>query len=112
MAARRKDGRRRTDADTEATTLVADGTRQADEQVEEAASAFAVRKVLKEMKGVRDRDVLFRFYLNDEDKESICRDLQLTELLFNQVLFRARNRFRELLTLKGHAKRDLLSVVL
>ena len=44
----------------------------------------------------RDREILFRFYLAEDDKERICRDLGLTAVHFNRVLFRARERFREL----------------
>jgi RNA polymerase sigma-70 factor (ECF subfamily) len=58
--------------------------------------AQAVRKVLAEMASERDRQILFRYYLAEEDKERICADLGLTSLHFNRVLFRARERFREL----------------
>lgn len=59
--------------------------------------ANAIRKVLEEMPNVRDRLLLVRFYLNDENKADICRDLNLTEEHFNRVIFRARERFRVLL---------------
>lgn len=58
--------------------------------------AAMVRAVLAELESDRDRDILFRFYLADDDKERICRDLGLTAVHFNRVLFRARARFREL----------------
>ena len=48
------------------------------------------------MKSARDRQVLFRFYIAEENKEDICSDLGLSSLHFNRVLFRARERFREL----------------
>jgi len=56
----------------------------------------AIRQVLQEMSLARDREVLRRFYLEEEDKESICADLDLSSLQFNRVVFRARERFREL----------------
>ncbi len=40
------------------------------------------------MKSVRDRTLLVRYYLKDEDKKDICRELGLTELSFNVILFR------------------------
>ena len=55
-----------------------------------------VRAVLAELDSDRDREILFRFYLADDDKEHICRDLGLTAVHFNRVLFRARERFRAL----------------
>ena len=58
--------------------------------------AAMVRAVLAELDSDRDREILFRFYLADDDKERICRDLGLTAVHFNRVLFRARERFREL----------------
>ena len=55
-----------------------------------------VRAVLAELESERDRQILFRFYIAEDDKESICRDLELTPLHFNRVLFRARERYRTL----------------
>jgi RNA polymerase sigma-70 factor (ECF subfamily) len=54
------------------------------------------RQVLKEMTNERDIEVLFRFYIVEEEKELICADLGLTSLHFNLVLHRARQRYREL----------------
>jgi RNA polymerase sigma-70 factor, ECF subfamily len=70
--------------------------------------ATAVRRMLDEMPVARDREVLIRFYLDDEDRETICRDLVLSEEHFNRVVFRARNRFRELIEHRGFRKVDLL----
>jgi RNA polymerase sigma-70 factor, ECF subfamily len=72
--------------------------------------AEAARRLLDEMPVARDRDLLMRFYLHDEDKEQICRELHLSEEHFNRVIFRARNRFRELLEQRGYWKADLLSI--
>jgi RNA polymerase sigma-70 factor (ECF subfamily) len=55
-----------------------------------------IRQVLKEMTNQRDIEVLFRFYLAEEEKEKICADLGLTSAQFNLVLHRARERYREL----------------
>jgi len=61
------------------------------------ARAKAIRKVLEELPNVRDRQLLVRFYLNDEDQAVICSDLNLTREHFNRVIYRARERFRVLL---------------
>jgi RNA polymerase sigma-70 factor (ECF subfamily) len=55
-----------------------------------------VRQVLADLKNDRDREILSRYYIADQDKDVICRDLQLSDLHFNRVLFRARQRYREL----------------
>jgi RNA polymerase sigma-70 factor, ECF subfamily len=73
--------------------------------------ASAARRMLEEMPVARDREVLVRFYLDDEDREAICRELGLSEEHFNRVIFRARNRFRELLERRGFWKTDLLTLV-
>ncbi len=58
--------------------------------------AAAVRHVLAELKNDRDREILSRYYIAGEDKEAICHDLGLSDLHFNRVLFRARQRYKEL----------------
>jgi RNA polymerase sigma-70 factor, ECF subfamily len=58
--------------------------------------AALVRRVLAELKNDRDREILSRYYIADQDKEVICRDLDLSDLHFNRVLFRARQRYKEL----------------
>lgn len=62
-----------------------------------------VRRLLEELGSDRDRQVLFRFYIAEEDKESIRSDLGLTAPEFNLVLFRARRRYRDLF--ERHAQR-------
>lgn len=58
--------------------------------------AQAVRHLLGELSTPRDRQILFRFYVAEENKEDICADLGLSSLHFNRVLYRARERFRDL----------------
>ena len=73
--------------------------------------ARAVRQVLEEMPTLRDRQLLVRYYLKDEEVADICGDLGLTEVYFHKVLHRARSRFKVLLC-KRYAKSDLLCFVL
>jgi RNA polymerase sigma-70 factor (ECF subfamily) len=79
--------------------------------VQTQTRAKAIRKVLEEMPNVRDRQLLVRFYLNDEDKAVICHDLNLTDEHFNRVIFRARERFRVLLD-KRFARPDLFCLAI
>jgi RNA polymerase sigma-70 factor (ECF subfamily) len=46
----------------------------------------------------RDREILRRFYLADEDKVTICVALKLSAPHFDRVLYRAKRRMRELIT--------------
>jgi RNA polymerase sigma-70 factor (ECF subfamily) len=68
--------------------------------------ARLVKQVLQEVRLVRDRELLVRFYLQDESKEDLCRAFGLTELHFNRVIHRARDRFRELLERHGLSRDD------
>lgn len=58
--------------------------------------AALVRRVLEELGSERDRQVLLRFYIAEEDKERIRSDLGLSGPELNMVLFRARRRYRDL----------------
>ncbi len=44
----------------------------------------------------RDREVLIRFYLKEQDADGICRDLDLTATQFRLIKSRAKTRFVEL----------------
>jgi RNA polymerase sigma-70 factor (ECF subfamily) len=66
------------------------------EQLLQEEKLRIVRKVLAELASDRDQQMLYRFYIAEEDKNRICRNLGLTSLHFNRVLFRARERYEEL----------------
>jgi RNA polymerase sigma-70 factor (ECF subfamily) len=66
------------------------------QQVLEKENAEVVRKVLREMKVPRDREVLFRFYILEEEKDDICAAMQLTREQFSRIIFRALRRYKEL----------------
>jgi RNA polymerase sigma-70 factor (ECF subfamily) len=112
IAERRKERRRKTDVDSEAIDEVADHAQGQEQDAQRESAASAIRAVLAEMKSVRDRTLLVRYYLRDEDKKDICRELGLTEPSFNVVMFRARSRFLELLEKKGLSGIDLLCMAL
>lgn len=95
--ARRKTVRRRTwgDAGELAQAPTASPSQLQSLLLEEEAAI--VRRLIGELHNERDQQLLLRFYLGEEDKESICADLGLDHLHFNRVLFRARQRFKELM---------------
>jgi RNA polymerase sigma-70 factor (ECF subfamily) len=70
------------------------------------------REMLESLNMARDRTIVERFYLDEEDKESICRDLGVTPAQFNLVISRARQRMRRLLDTRGLDKTDLLCLAL
>ena len=77
---------------------VADGSDAPYKAVERHNITLVVRQLVGELKNKRDREVLMRFYVNEENKDIICEEFELSELHFNRVLFRARQRFKQLWT--------------
>jgi RNA polymerase sigma-70 factor (ECF subfamily) len=65
------------------------------DHVLQSEKADIVAEALNRLKSERDREVLLRFYLAEEDKDQICSDLGLSGLQFNLVLHRARKQFKE-----------------
>jgi RNA polymerase sigma-70 factor (ECF subfamily) len=63
-------------------------------------------QVLKELPP-RDREILTRFYLNEESQEQICREMNLNDTQFRLIKSRAKARFGELgrRTLSGTLRR-------
>jgi hypothetical protein len=57
----------------------------------------------------RDREVLERYYLHEEPRTVIRESLQLTDMQFNQVLWRARQRFGDILRRHGLATSEATS---
>jgi RNA polymerase sigma-70 factor (ECF subfamily) len=101
IAHQRKELRRHTLPDSEAVERVADEARGPYDDVAEEQDAALVRRLLDEMTVARDREILRRVYVQDQDKDEICRELGLDSLHFNRVLHRARQRFGELLKRAG-----------
>ena len=54
-------------------------------------------KVLDQLSVPRDREILQRFYLNEEEKSNICRDFGIKAAHFDRVLYRAKKRVRRIL---------------
>lgn len=95
----RKAQRRKTEPDSDAIADVADVSGVGSGPLSDLLareSAGIVRQVIQELGTSRDRDILLRFYIAEEDKESISSDFGLSSLQFNRVLHRARERYREL----------------
>jgi RNA polymerase sigma-70 factor (ECF subfamily) len=112
MADARKYTRRRTSTgDDEIIVGEADPSADAADRLQHVDLARVVRSVLERMTVPRDREILVRYYLRDEDKTRICQDLGLTEAHFNRVIDRARSRFAALLG-PEHTPRTLFSFVL
>lgn len=97
IAHQRKEWRRGTTADSEAVERVPDESRSPFREVSRQQVSRLVRQLLSELPVPRDREILQRFYVQEQDKDEICRALELDSLHFNRVLHRAKQRFRQLL---------------
>jgi RNA polymerase sigma-70 factor, ECF subfamily len=73
--------------------------------------AAKVKALIQGMSSYRDRAVLVRFYLDEQDRDTICRDLDMTPRQFAKVLHRARNRLRQLVESSGLKGSDLFCLL-
>lgn len=92
----RKAARRQTDPDSDAVARATDGGKGPLRDLLAREHAALVRRVIHELGSERDRQILFRFYIAEEDKDAIAADFGLTGLQFNRVLHRARQRYKAL----------------
>jgi RNA polymerase sigma-70 factor (ECF subfamily) len=81
----------------------------ADDAVENHIAA-QVKALILSMDSTRDRAVLVRFYLDEEDRETICGELRLTGAQFARILHRARARLKRLVESAGLRRSDLFSL--
>ena len=82
------------------------------DEIDEQTVRMAIENALERMAVPRDREILRRFYLADEDKEQICEGLGLSHTHFDRVLYRARKRMRELLNEHPQLKELLIGALL
>jgi RNA polymerase sigma-70 factor (ECF subfamily) len=83
--------------DIDAVAAIPDAEPRQFQHVSNEQTQAAVEKLLQSIPVERDRDLLIRFYIYDQDKKNICQALGLDSLHFNRVLFRAKKRFRKIL---------------
>ena len=72
-----------------------------EERLDHEQLAKCVRDLMGQLPMQRDREVLERYYLHEESRTAIRESLQLTDMQFNQVLWRARQRFGDILRRHG-----------
>jgi RNA polymerase sigma-70 factor (ECF subfamily) len=75
------------------------------EQLLRHERAALARRVLSELPSDRDRKILYRFYIEDDEKENICADLGISALHFNHVISRARQRYKKIYESMGEARK-------
>jgi len=89
--------RRNTWPDDEAVTAAAASDPLIADRIDREQLARMIRQLIDELGQPRDRQLLRRFYLSEEPKESLCASLAVTPEHFDRILYRARQRFRQIL---------------
>lgn len=62
------------------------------------------RRLLAELRVPRDREVLFRYYIAEQESSRICDELGIDGAHFYRVLHRARQRYREIWQQRQHGQ--------
>lgn len=96
----RKEARRATDTHGEVIFDIPDESSNVAKVVESNQSLEMVQQIINEMPVARDRDILISYYAKQEEKHSICKRLELTPAHFDRVLYRAKNRLKQLIDFK------------
>lgn len=78
------------------------------QQIDQRRASRLVSDALAQLGVPRDREILRRFFLQDEDKQTICTSLDLSAEHFDRVLFRAKQRMRKLIEQQAELKTLLL----
>lgn len=74
--------------------------------------AQKVRVIVEELPSSRDRTLVKRFFLDEEEKESICSELKLSPLQFDKIIFRTKRRLASLFEARGLRKSDFFTFLL
>lgn len=98
LAERRKARRQPHESSPDELAEVADPSPSAADALQRAEDARHFRQLLGELKVERDRQLILRFYVAGDGKDEICAALGLSASHFKRVLFRARQRFKQLVT--------------
>lgn len=78
------------------------------QHIDQARARKLINQALAQLGVARDREILKRFFLQDEDKQTICDQLDLSTEHFDKVLFRAKQRMRKLIEQQAELKSILL----
>lgn len=68
-----------------------------EQEIDSETVRLVLNDVLDSLTVDRDREILRRFYLRDEEKSIIRRDLEISAAHFDRVIYRAKGRLRRLL---------------
>ncbi len=93
----RKTKRRKTFTDQALIELVADKWDNQYRQLIKERKGEGVRRVITLMSNSRDRKLLYALFIEEKDKAEVCAELGLSSRHFDRVLYRAKERFKEVI---------------
>ena len=105
----RKAARQKTSANSELVERIPDDSDNPYRKVSRAEICNHVRDLINGLSTERDREILNRYYVFEEDKPKICEQLGVDSTHFNRVLFRARQRLKS--AIEASDRRSQFSVV-
>ena len=97
IAENRKTERRQTFTNSDSIELAAEQGLDQYASLEKERAANAIRCLLTELTSERDQRILYRYYIDEIDKQDICEELALNHRHFDKVISRARTRFKQLI---------------
>lgn len=100
IASYRKDSRRKTDTSEDIQVQFPDDSVDTLTKLNSAELTQIVKQVMEELPTVRDKDLLYRYFVYGQTKTVICEEFELTPAHFDRVLHRARNRLKQILEMK------------
>lgn len=92
----RKEKRQSTDSDTELVEVLGNTGETEFESLLKQERDQMVGKLIEELNVARDREILLRFYVWNEEKHVVCNAMDLSADQFDKVVSRARHRFKSL----------------
>jgi RNA polymerase sigma-70 factor (ECF subfamily) len=101
----RRNVRQNTSANSELVDRIPDDSNNPYRQVSRAEICNHVRDLINALGTERDREILNRFYVYEEDKPTICERLGVDSTHFNRVLYRARQRLKSAIEASGRRSR-------
>ncbi len=96
----RKENRRATDSiGNEDLPFIQDLNPELVEQVEQKQHLKLVMQLLEELPVERDKELIKAYFLGEQNKTSLCDRFDISTAHFDRVLYRARNRLKQKLSL-------------
>ncbi|WP_185969323.1 RNA polymerase sigma factor [Aliiglaciecola sp. M165] len=96
----RKEQRRKTDCEESIATTIADQQAEIATSLNSQQLAVIVKQVMDELPTPRDSDMLYRYFVYGQEKLVICAEFDISTEHFDRVLYRARNRLKQVMQVK------------